>query len=99
LAGLKAPLAVDWAQIFINCSSVQISLLKLIRCETKGLSAGHDTRSHVYMTKFKVQFVENSSFQGVSEANLHTFLHRFSLGKFDCLWKALGMAKLPSLSS
>jgi len=38
---------------------------------------------------------ENSSFQGVSEANLHTFLHRFSLGKFDCLWKALGMAKLP----
>ena len=39
--------------------------------------------------------MENSSFQGVSEANLHTFLPRFSLRKFDCLWKALGMAKLP----
>jgi hypothetical protein len=39
---------------------------------------------------------EISSFQGVSEANLHTFLPRFSLRKFDRLWKPLGMAKLPN---
>jgi len=32
---------------------------------------------------------------GISEANLRTFLPRFSLRKFDRLWKALGMAKLP----
>ena len=32
----------------------------------------------------------NLSFPGVLEANLHTFLPRFY-----CLWKALGMAKLP----